>query len=367
MNFRITLSIFLLSLIFCSASTQAASKPTRPNVIFICADDHAAYVTGAYGNKIVRTPNIDRLAEAGIRFDRAYSSAPICSASRAAFITGRYPRTVGVTQLRTPLPESETTLAEVLKQAGYDTAAIGKTHFNSGLKHGYDILINHPQHRQWLKQKGKKPLPPGVEVLPKWRPFRDPARIWLNSMYVPFGLMDEDMPGTYFAHRAADFIEKKRDRPFFLFISFYEPHSPFHFPVEYAGRHDPGKFPVPKVGPDDDNQIPAVFRDLTDAEKQRITAAYYTSTEFMDKNVGLVLDALQRSGKIDNTLVIYIGDHGYMLGHHGRFEKHCSFEQANRAPLLLSYPGKIAAGRHTDAFAQFIDIMPTVLDFCGLA
>ncbi|MEA1951175.1 MAG: sulfatase-like hydrolase/transferase [Planctomycetota bacterium] len=366
MNSRIALSVVLLSVISCSAASHAAAKSSRPNVLFICADDHAAYVTGAYGNKLVRTPNIDRLAQAGIRFDRAYSNAPICSASRASFITGRYPRTVGVTQLRTPLPESETTLADILKAAGYDTAAIGKTHFNSGLKHGYDSLINHPQHRQWLKRRGAKPLPKGVEVLPKWKPFRDHARIWLNGMYDPFGAVDADMPGTFFARRAAAFVEQKRDRPFFLFISFYEPHSPFRFPVEYAGRHDPGKFPVAKVGPGDGGQIPAIFRDLTDAEKQGITAAYYTSTEFMDKNVGLVLEALRRSGKADNTLVVYIGDHGYMLGHHGRFEKHCSFEQANRTPLLLSYPGKIAAGRHTEAMTEFIDIVPTVLDFCEL-
>ncbi len=363
---RITV-ILLLAVAFPTFSSLPAAQRPRPNVLFICADDHAAYVAGAYGNKLVRTPNIDRLADGGMRFDRAYSNAPICTASRGSFITGRYPRTIGVTQLRTPLPAEETTLAEMLKAAGYDTAAIGKTHFNSRLKHGYDMLIGYREHHQWLQQRGAKPLPKGVEVLPLFKPFRDHARVWLNGMYVPFGAVDEDILGTFFANEAAGFIERDRHRPFFLFISFYEPHSPFRFPVEFANRHDPSKFPVAKVGPDDDAQIPAIFRDLSDAEKQGITASYYTSTEFMDKNVGLVLDALQRSGEADNTLVIYIGDHGYMLGHHGRFEKHCSFEQANRAPLLLRYPGKIAPGRHTDALTEFIDIVPTVLDFCGLA
>ena len=116
-----------------------AAVPRRLNVLWICADDHAAYVIGAYGNRRVHTPNLDRLAAGGMRFDRAFCSSPVCTASRDSFITGRYPRTIGVTELRTPLPESETTLAHVLKRAGYDTAAIGKMHFNSTQTYGFDL------------------------------------------------------------------------------------------------------------------------------------------------------------------------------------------------------------------------------------
>src|SRR5262249_34671892 len=110
---------------------RAEEKKRPPNVLWIVADDHAAYVCGAYGNDQVRTPNLDRLASEGMRFDRAYCNAPVCTASRQSFLTGRYPRTLGVTQLQTPLPESEVTLAKLLKTAGYDTASIGKMHFNS--------------------------------------------------------------------------------------------------------------------------------------------------------------------------------------------------------------------------------------------
>src|SRR5215472_17742451 len=108
------------------AATLAAvvrAEPRRPNVLWICADDHAPYVCGAYGNKIVRTPNLDRLAAEGMRFDRAYCNSPVCTASRQSFLTGRYPRTIGVTQLKSALPDSETTLAELLARAGYQTAA----------------------------------------------------------------------------------------------------------------------------------------------------------------------------------------------------------------------------------------------------
>jgi len=203
-------------------------------------------------------------------------------------------------------------------------------------------------------------------VLPAWKPFREPARIWLNSFYRPFGAVDADMAGTFFARCAADCLLEKRDQPLFMVVSFYEPHSPFHFPVEYLGRHDPKSFPVPRVGPDDDWQIPECFRDLTDKEKQGIIASYYTSVEFLDRNVGTVLDALKASGRERNTIVFYLGDHGYMLGQHGRFEKHCCFEPAIRAPLVVRYPNQVKPGQNTQAMVEFVDLVPTVLDFCGL-
>jgi choline-sulfatase len=136
--------------------------------------------------------------------------------------------------------------------------------------------------------------------------------------------------------------------------------------VEYRGRHKPEEFKVPKVGPEDDWQIPKIFRDLTDREKQGIIAAYYTSAEFLDKNIGLVLDALEKSGQAENTLIIYTGDHGYMLGQHGRFEKHCGYEPAVRSPLLIRFPAKVKARQSTEALVEFIDIFPTVLDFAGV-
>src|SRR5438477_12782929 len=134
------------------ASAAGAAEPARrPNVLWVCADDHAPYVCGAYGNPTVHTPNLDRLAAGGVRFDRAYCNSPVCTASRQSFLTGRYPRTLGVTQLQTALPENETTLAELLRAPGYETAAIGKMHFNGNLKHGFDVRIDLPDYRRELR------------------------------------------------------------------------------------------------------------------------------------------------------------------------------------------------------------------------
>ncbi|HEY7327079.1 MAG TPA: sulfatase-like hydrolase/transferase [Gemmataceae bacterium] len=343
------------------------AEPRRPNILWICADDHAPYVCGAYGNKTVRTPNLDRLASEGVRFNRAYCNSPVCTASRQSFLTGRYPRSLGVTLLQTPLPADQPTLATMLRAAGYDTAAVGKMHFNSNLTHGFDRRIDVPHHTRYLREHPPKSLPSEIEVLPPWRPFRDPARVWLNSACLPFGARDEDMTGTFFARQAADYLRQRGDKPFFLMVSFYEPHSPFRFPIEYRGKYRAEQFVAAKVGPEDDAQIPAIFRNLTDREKQGIIAAYYTSTEFMDKNAGLVLDALKQSGRTADTLVIYTGDHGYMLGQHGRFEKHCCYEPAVRAPLLFRWSEQLKAGQSTNALVEFIDIVPTVLDYCRVS
>ncbi|HEX4070014.1 MAG TPA: sulfatase-like hydrolase/transferase [Planctomycetaceae bacterium] len=345
-------------------SAPGAAAPRRPNILWICADDHTPYVIGTYGNQRVHTPNLDRLARGGMRFDRAYCNSPVCTASRDSFITGRYPRTIGVTQLNTPLPESETTLAHVLKRAGYDTGAIGKMHFNSPHTYGFDFRRDLGMYDKELSKRGKKPIPKDIAVQPRWKPFRDPASIWLNSRDLPSAAVDADMDASYFVEEATRFLSQPHAKPFFLMVSFYEPHSPYYFPIEDRGRFQPSSFPVPPVGPEDANQIPAVFRDLTPAQKQGIEAAYYTSVEFLDRKVGQVLDALDKSGQAQNTIVLYTADHGYLLGEHGRFEKHCSYEQAIRNPLIMRCPGIISPGSSTTALVEFVDIFPTLLDLC---
>lgn len=342
---------------------RATALAAPPNVLVICADDHAAYAIGAYGNTLAHTPNIDRLAHSSLRFDRAYCNSPVCTASRQSFLTGCYPRSLGVTRLSTPLPEEALTLAEILAGAGYDTASFGKMHFNSNLHHGFTERLDAPEHQHWLKdQPAEEPITRAV--LPNWKPFQDPARVWLNSQCLPYGARDDRMQGTWLARRAAEWLNSRGERPFFLVVSFYEPHSPFRFPVEFADRRSPHEFATPAVTDDDRPRIPACFADLTDDEKRGIAAAYYTSVEFLDKNVGLVCDALEESGHAENTLVVYLGDHGYLLGQHGRFEKHCSYEEAIRAPLLIRAPGNSPGV--TSALVELIDVAPTILSRCEL-
>jgi arylsulfatase A-like enzyme len=348
-----------------AAASPVVSLP-RPNVLLLMGDDHAAYAVGCYGSAQVRTPNLDRLAAQGMRFDRAFCNSPVCTPSRQSLLTGRLPHAVGVTLLTSALPARELTLAEHLKAGGYETVSIGKMHFNSGLKHGFDLRVDQPAHRAWQRTNPPGSLPEGVSIQPAWRPFRDPARTWLNSEARPVGAREHDIDATFFAHEAGQILREARTRPLFLMVSFYQPHSPFSFPTEYAGKIDPERMPVAQVGAEDLPHVPLIFRDLTDAEKRGINAAYFTSVAFLDSRVGLVLEALRASGQETNTLVIYCSDHGYMLGQHGRFEKHASYDEAVRAPLIVRWPGRIKPGTSTDALVELVDLFPTIVEACGL-
>ena len=173
------------------------------------------------------------------------------------------------------------------------------------------------------------------------------------------------MPGTFLSRQATKFLEEHKDDPFALWVSFQEPHSPFNFPIDDTGRYDPASFPVPRVGPEDAWQIPLIFRNLSTAEKQGIIASYYTSVAYLDRNLGVVLDALRRLDLERDTLVVYMADHGYDLGQHGRFEKHCCYDPALRVPLLIRWPGRVRKGV-VQEFTESIDVAPTILDLLGV-
>ncbi|MEK7403539.1 MAG: sulfatase-like hydrolase/transferase [Acidobacteriota bacterium] len=350
----------------------AAVRPgaaRRPNFLFLIADDHAGHVLGADGDRLARTPNLDRLAAEGTRFARHYCNSPVSTPSRQSFLTGQLPHAAGVTVLRTALADDKPTLARQLRQTGYHTATFGKMHFNrpaSPGQHGFELPMTEAEiAKAWQAQVKPKPLPPEIKTKPQWRPFKDPARIWLNADKLPFPRHCEDMRGAFIARRAASYLEEHKDSPFALWVSFQEPHSPFDFPVEDRDLFEAARFPVPRVGPEDAWQIPLIFRDLSDADKRGIIAAYYTSTAFMDRNAGVVLDKLRESGLERDTLVVYTGDNGYNLGHHGRFEKHSCYEPAIRVPLLVRWPGRVRRGVVED-LTEAVDVAPTALDLLGV-
>lgn len=347
-----------------------ARPPRRPNFLFILADDHAGYVLGCDGNPRARTPRIDRLAGESMRFAAHYCNSPVCTPSRQSFFTGQLPHAAGVTVLGTPLAPDAPTLARQFRKAGYRTAVFGKMHFNRpgepGL-HGFDIAMTEDRITSgWLAEVKPRPVPAGMPVKPAiWRPFRDPARIWLDADTLPFARYDDQMRGTYIGRKAIEYMEANRDRPFALWASFQEPHSPFDFPLEDRVLFAPASFDTPPLGPEDAWQVPNVFRDLTERDKRGIVASYYTSAAFLDRNVGRILDALDRLGLAGDTFVIYMADHGYSLGQHGRFEKHCGYDPALRVPLLMRFPGRIRGGVVGD-MTEHVDVTATVLDMMGL-
>lgn len=360
----ILISLFSFS---CQEKSQQSNQEDIQNIVFIIGDDHAAYALGSYGNEQIRTPNLDRMAAKGVRFKYAYANAPMCSASRQSILTGKYPHASGVTLLRTSFPDEQITIAEHLKQFGYTTGIIGKNHFNNNLSHGFDTLITRRDHAHYIKENRSHQTPDTIDVRPPWKPFRDHARTWLNADMRPSQYYDEESSGTFLANKAVDFIASNQDNKFCLWLGFHEPHSPFNFPIEYRGNFIPEDMPLPEGSLEDDRWIPLEFQDLTEEERRGIIAAYYTSVEYLDKNVGLVLDKLESLGLDKNTMIVYIGDHGYLLNHHKRFEKHMMWEPAIQAPLIIQTAGKYGENRVFDQQVEFVDLVPTILDELGVA
>lgn len=368
-----SLTMLTLGIVLVWATERPMTSPQRApadairNVVIIMGDDHAPYVMGAYGNRLIRTPHLDRLASEGVRFDRAYANSPVCTPSRQSMMTGLMPQAVGVTLLSTPLSPDQLTIGDHVKRYGLKTGAVGKMHFiDEELTHGFDYRVRGSDYQAHVRRHPPRPPPPDVAVRPPWRPFQDPARIWLNADRRPAGVHEADAEGTWFATRSAEFLQANRHDRFLLVVSFNEPHSPFEFPIEYEGRYHPADMPLPARGSDDQRFMPAVFSDLTEADKRGIIAAYYTSVEYLDRNVGRVMDELRRLDLLDSTLVIYTSDHGYLLGHHGRFEKHMMWEEAIRAPLVVSHVPRFGRGRSTDALVELLDLAPTILETLAL-
>ena len=351
------------------APRAAYARDRKPNLLYILADDHAGYVMGAQGNKRAYTPNMNRLAAEGTRFARHYCNSPVCTPSRQSFFTSQMPHSAGVTVLGGVLADNKPTLAKQLAASGYQPAVFGKMHFNQPARpglHGFSVVDTlDVVGRDWLAAVGPPPRFPGIRTQPKWRPFDDPASIWLDSDKLPLPRTDEQMEGTWIADQGIKYMEEHKDEPFALWVSFHEPHSPFNFPIEDRNDFNAADFPVPEVGPEDPDQIPLVFRGLTDQQKQGIIAAYYTSVRFLDRNVGRVLDALRRLNLENDTLVIYMADHGYSLGQHGRFEKHVCYDPALQVPLLMRWPGHIRSGAVVEDFTESIDVPPTLLEMLG--
>jgi arylsulfatase A-like enzyme len=335
---------------------QANPRHRTPNLLVILADDHSGLWLGAAGDRRGATPHLDSLARQGVYFNHTFCNSPLCTPSRQSLITGLLPHTVGVTRLETKLPEDALTLGRWLSILGYRTAAIGKMHFNNKSKHGFDVRIDTPDWKNFLEQHP----PSGGDHRTPFRPFVDPASVWLNARCEDAGLPAESMEASYFVDRAVGYMQANHDRPFAMVVSFYEPHAPFPFPRQWQRRFRADQFFAPAISQRDRDEQPAVFHELTRDDFRGIQAAYYTSLSFLDFQVGRLIQALEDSGLGPDTLVVYLSDNGYLLGQHGRLEKHCFYEPAVRVPLILRWRGHLPEGKRIVALAELVDLFPTL-------
>ena len=360
-----------------SSASESAEKDQRPNILWICTDQQRFDTIACLGNPHIHTPNLDRLVSQGVTFTHAFAQNPVCTPSRASFLTGRYPRTTGARQNGQSIPADEVLVTKMLADAGYDCGLSGKLHIapcqglvEKRIDDGYRVFHwshdPHPkwkenEYTQWLESKGYK-----------WKDIYQPK----GNAYV--GIPAELHQTTWCFDRAIDFIKEKRTSPWLMSVNVFAPHHPFDPPKEYFDRYDPDKLPDPSYREGELANKPIFqqvdhdgayggsqlgFSKMTPRERREVTAAYYAMIEQMDDNVGRILGALDDSGQRENTIIIFMSDHGELLGDHGMYLKgpHM-YDCSIRVPLIVSWPGHFKAGLKSDALVELVDIVPTLLN-----
>ena len=376
----------------------------RPNILWYCTDQQRFDTIAALGNPYIHTPNLDRFVSQSAAFTQAYCQSPICTPSRASFLTGMYPSAVGVNGngFQTfPRHYQERLISKVLHDAGYDCGLIGKLHLASAflrreerVDDGYDYFQYSHDHKggnergneyvEWIKAQGVDHntvlQPRGIASTDDYRnSHADPT---FGGFSEPTPENDNAPPHLHQTHwcteKAIEFIKRNRepDKPWFLSVNPFDPHPPFDAPYEYYRRYEPESLPgahfvdgdlehqrrLEAAGIDFQNRA----RHPDEFQHKRMQASYYAMIELLDDEFGRLVDFLDSSGLRDDTIIIFMSDHGEMLGDHGLALKGCRFyEGLARVPLMISWPGRIQP-QVTDDLIELVDIAPTLYELLGM-
>lgn len=358
-----------------STRNQPAEQRRKPNVLFISADDLNNDL-GTYGHPLVKSPNIDRLAARGVRFDRAYNQFPLCSPSRTSLMTGLRPDTTQVYDLRkhfrSVLPDV-VTLSQLFQRNGYYAARVGKIyHYGNPGQIGTDGLDDPMSWNRVINPRGVDK--DEEKVLTNHTPARG---LGSSLSFYASPAPDEAHTDGKVAAETIKLLEQSKDQPFFIAAGFYRPHCPYIAPKKYFDLYPIEKIAAPQFLPqtlkDELANIPQAalwtnpphFGVSRQAQREAIQA-YYASISFLDANVGRLLDALDRLKLTDNTIIVFWSDHGYLLGQHGQWMKMSLFEGSARNPLVIAGPG-VAKGKPSGRTVELVDLYPTLADLCGLA
>jgi len=337
---------------------------SRPNIIFIMSDDHAAHALSCYGSRINKTPNLDRLAREGMRFTNCFCTNSICAPSRAVILTGKYSHLNGVIDNAKPFDGRQVTFPKLLQQAGYETAMIGKWHLKSDPT-GFDY---------W-------------NILPGQGAYHDPVMIAMGKKTKHTGYVTDII-----TDHCLDWLKaRKSDKPSLLMYHHKAPHRRWSPDAKHAKMYEGVDIPEPETFNDDyatrsdaaREQRMTVEHHLTPQDLkapppeglegqalkkwkyQRYIKDYLGCVASVDDNVGRLLDYLDESGLAENTIVVYTSDQGFFLGDHGWYDKRFMYEESLRMPLLVRYPRQIKPGSVSDAMVLNLDFAPTFLDFAG--
>lgn len=394
---------------------------SRPNILLITSDQQHWNTIGAF-NEEIHTPNLDRLVKEGTTFSRAYCPNPTCTPTRSSIITGMYPSQHGAWTLGTKLLEDRHTVGEDFNKNGYQTALIGKAHFQP--LHGTD---EYPSLEAY----------PLLQDLDKWREFKGPfygfdhvelarnhtneahvgqhyaiwmeekgCKNWRDYFLPPTGTMDKSILhkwpipeeyhyNTWIAERSNALLEqyKENNEPFFLWSSFFDPHPDYLVPEPWDTMYDPDQLTIPSVTPGEHDRNPPHFRMtqeeepdfspwretgkgihgyqshslLSPDERKKLVATYYGMISCMDKYIGKILNKLDELGLADNTIVVFTTDHGHFFGQHGlQYKGGFHYEDLIKLPFIVRYPAHVPEGRVSPAIQSLVDLAPTFLSLSGI-
>lgn len=376
---RFIVCLILLGCISTSARAQISKKapPAKPNVLFIISDDLNTALSG-FGHPQCKTPNLDRLADRGVCFGNMHCQYPVCGSSRASIMSGLYPytnHTLGNKgTLRGSMPDV-VTMSQMFRNNGYYAARVSKIYH---MRIPSDILAGTTEHddpQSWdetINIKGPEHEAPGEAA--QWSP-KDTSSQTFQSVSATGG--DSVHADGMAADKAIGLLGKLQDKPFFLAVGFVRPHVPLVAPASYFDLYDREQMLVPEVPADDLHDVPKIIRNYKEIDSRYgVTAelhkgllqAYYASVSYMDAQAGRVLAALEANGLADNTIVVFTSDHGYLLGHHNKFQKQHLFEESTRVPFIVSVPWlEDQHGRTTGKITELIDLYPTLAQLSQLS
>jgi iduronate 2-sulfatase len=348
-----------------STGSQQSAGP-RPNVLFIMSDDLNDDM-GAFGHPIVQTPNLDRFAAVSVRFDRMYTQYALCNPSRASLMTGLRPDTIKVydlvTHFRAAVPDV-VTMPQMFQKAGYFAARVGKIyHYGNPGDIGTSGLDDPPSWNAFVNPRGiDKDEEPKLS-------FAGPSRALGSSLsYYASPASDEDHTDGKVATETIKLLEEHRNGPFFIAAGFYRPHCPYISPKKYFDVYPSlDRMPIAEFSAPLRAQSPTATRgtgvgwNVPEPEQREAIRAYYAAITFMDAQVGRILDALDRLKLRENTIVVFLSDHGYHLGDHGGlWMKQTVFERGTRTPMMIAGPGITAKGQLSHRTVEMLDIYPTL-------
>jgi iduronate 2-sulfatase len=366
--------VFLTLAVAVLTSVGQAAPAGKRNVLFIAVDDMNNDL-GCYGNSIVKSPNIDRLAARGVKFERAYCQFPLCSPSRSSIMTGLRPDQTRVFDLqyhfRQGLPDV-VTLPQAFMRSGYYAARVGKIyHYGNPGEIGTSGLDDPPSWKEVFNPAGtdKTTLEPRITNYTPQRGLGSAMAFFIDEAG-----RDEDHTDGKVATEAIRLLEQHKGEPFFLAVGFYKPHTPYVAPKKYFDLYPLEKIQVPEISAEYAKTVPAPALastrpwpnfGVTHQQARESKRAYYATISFVDAQIGRVIDALDRLGLRDNTVIVFWSDHGYSLGTHGLWMKQSCFEDSARVPLIMAGPD-IKAGTPSPRVVELIDVYPTLTDLAGV-